>query len=262
VTTLEPQLNVLITGAAGNLGTKLSRHLDGRFALRLLDKEPGPDKRIVRVDLSDWSENLSEQFRGVDVVVHLAANPNDLESWANLVSTNLDATINAFIAASRAGVSRFIYASSNHAMGGYKDDSTLQSLTVDCAPRPGTRFSAQGKDVDSVAYGAMKLFGERLGKCYAQAAEMTVVAVRIGWVQHGENRPDDMPADADPWFRSMWLSNRDFCHLMERCIGAELADRFVVVNGMSANVPMVWDIEHTRSVLGYEPKDSLTNNNK
>jgi nucleoside-diphosphate-sugar epimerase len=35
---METQLSVLITGAAGNLGTKLSRHLDGRFALRLLIK--------------------------------------------------------------------------------------------------------------------------------------------------------------------------------------------------------------------------------
>jgi NAD+ dependent glucose-6-phosphate dehydrogenase len=255
---MEKQLTVLITGAAGNLGTKLSRHLDGRFALKLLDKAPGIDERIVNVDLSEWGDPLSEQFQGVDVVVHLAANPNDLESWSNLVSTNLDATINAFIAASCAGVSRFIYASSNHAMGGYKDDSSLQALTVDCSPKPGTRFSAQGVAVDSVAYGAMKLFGERLGKCYAQATEMTVVAVRIGWVQRGDNQPDQMPADADPWFRAMWLSNRDFCHLMERCIVAELADRFVVVNGMSANTPMVWDIEHTRSILGYEPKDSLT----
>ena len=255
---MQKQLTVLITGAAGNLGTKLSRHLEGRFDLKLLDKEPGADERITRIDLSSWDDKLSEQFDDVDVVVHLAANPNDLESWSSLVSTNLDATINAFIAASSAGVSRFIYASSNHAMGGYKDDPMLQSLTWDCAPRPGTRFSAQGVEVDSVAYGAMKLFGERLGKCYAYASGMNVIAVRIGWVQHGENQPCQMPADADPWFRAMWLSNRDFCHLMERCILAELHEPFVVVNGMSANKPMVWDIEHTKRVLGYESSDSLT----
>jgi nucleoside-diphosphate-sugar epimerase len=31
---------VLITGASGNLGNKLRRHLQGRYTLRLLDRKP------------------------------------------------------------------------------------------------------------------------------------------------------------------------------------------------------------------------------
>jgi hypothetical protein len=55
----------------------------------------------------------------------------------------------------------------------------------------------------------------------------------------------------------MWLSNRDFCQLMERCILADPSIRFEVVNAMSRNAGMPWDIEHTRTVLGYEPQDGL-----
>ena len=36
----------------------------------------------------------------------------------------------------------------------------------------------------------------------------------------------------------MWLSNRDFCQLMERCLVADLPMPFAVVNGMSANTGM------------------------
>jgi uronate dehydrogenase len=56
----------------------------------------------------------------------------------------------------------------------------------------------------------------------------------------------------------MWLSNRDFCHLMERCMVADLPERFVVVNGMSANTGMRWDIGATRRLVGYEPADDVT----
>ncbi len=118
--------------------------------------------------------------------------------------------------------------------------------------------TVRGEARDSTPYGSAKLFGERLGKCFADAHGLSVIAVRIGWVQVGENRPQDITPDRDTWFRLMWLSNRDYCHLMERCLLAELVVPFVVVNGMSANTGMRWDIGYTRRLLGYEPQDDVT----
>jgi uronate dehydrogenase len=82
--------------------------------------------------------------------------------------------------------------------------------------------------------------------------------VRIGWVRPGENRAQDVPVERGPWFRLMWLSNRDLCQLMEKCVTADPAIRFAVVNGMSANTSMRWDIEHARRLVGYEPQDDVT----
>jgi hypothetical protein len=56
----------------------------------------------------------------------------------------------------------------------------------------------------------------------------------------------------------MWLSNRDFCQLMTQCILADSSIRFAVINGMSANTGMRWDIENTKRLIGYEPMDNLT----
>jgi len=41
----------------------------------------------------------------------------------------------------------------------------------------------------------------------------------------------------------MWLSNGDLCRLMDACLTAPLKERFLVVNGMSANAGMRWDID-------------------
>jgi uronate dehydrogenase len=254
---MPPRSTILITGAAGNLGGKLRRHLEGRYDLRLFDADPRGDPAVEQTDLAPWDTGWVDRFRGADVVVHLAADATAQQAWPPLVGPNIDAVIHVFHAAVLAKVRRVVYASSNHVMGGYQDEPGAL-LTTELPPRPGARYVVDGKPRDSTAYGACKLFGERLGKCYAEVHGLSVIAVRIGWVRPGDNRAEDVPAARGPWFRLMWLSNRDYCQLMERSIEADPAIRFAVVNGMSANTGMPWDIGYTRELLGYEPQDDVT----
>lgn len=253
-----PTPTVLITGAAGNLGGKLRRHLEGRYPLRLLDLDPRGDPAVTRADLGTWDPDWPKAFDGAEVVVHLAADPTAQQTWAKLIAPNLDALVNVFLAAARAGARRVVWASSNHVMGGYKDRPEPRLLTTDLPPLPGARYVVGGEQRDSTPYGSAKLFGERLGKCFSEAHGLSVIAVRLGWVLPGDNRPQDVPAEREDWFRLMWLSNRDYCQLMEKCITADVAVRFAVVNGMSANSGMRWDVEHTRRVVGYDPQDDVT----
>src|SRR5262245_62890693 len=120
---------VLITGAAGNLGAKLRRDLEGRYDLRLLDLDPRGDAGIVRADLSRWESTWVERCRGADAVVHLAADPTAHQTWPKLVGPNVDAVVNVFLAAVQGGVRRVVYASSNHVLGGYLDDPEAGRLT-------------------------------------------------------------------------------------------------------------------------------------
>jgi NAD+ dependent glucose-6-phosphate dehydrogenase len=249
---------VLITGAAGNLGGKLRRHLEGHYNLRLLDAEPGGDAAIVAADLALWEPRWVDLFDGVDVVVHLAADPTAQQTWPTLLGPNVDASVHVYQAAARAKVKRVVFASSNHVLGGYKDEPVPARLTTDLPPKPGARYVVDGQQRDSTAYAAAKLFGERLGKCYADIHALSSIAVRIGWVKPGENRPEDIPAERGDWFRLMWLSNRDYCQLMEKCLTADPDLRFAVVNGMSANKGMRWDITYTKLMVGYEPQDDVT----
>ncbi len=249
---------ILITGSAGNLGSKLRQHLEGRYPLRLLDRPGVGDPASHGADLAVWDSSWTNLFSGVDVVVHLAADPTAQQSWPALVGPNVDALLNVFHSAVRAGVKRVVYASSNHVMGGYKDLAEPWLLTTSLPPRPGARYVVHGEQRDSSDYGSAKLFGERLGHHLAVAQSLSVIALRIGWVQPGANRSQDIPAERGDWFRLMWLSNRDYLQLMEKCILADPAIRFAVLNGMSANSGMRWDIEETRRLVGYEPQDDVT----
>ena len=247
---------VLITGAAGNLGRKLRAHLAGRVEVRALDRDPRGDPGVAAADLGTWGD-WHHRFRGADVVFHFAADPEADRPWPDLIGPNVDTLIHAYQAAALGGVKRVVFASSNHVMGGYQDDAGV-SLGPATPPRPGLRYRVDGVPRSSAAYAAAKLFGERLGRCYAESHGMETIAVRIGWVwRGGDNVPANLPQERGEWFRLMWLSDRDYLHLMDRCLAADLPEKFVVVNGMSANTGMPWDLGPGRA-LGYHPQDDVT----
>jgi len=236
----EPR-TVLITGACGNIGRKLRAAWEDRYDLVLIDVAAGPDDPDVEAaDLSEFDEGWMALFHGVDTVVHLAATPNEHSTWEELVAPNLDAANNVFHAAALAGVERIVFASSNHAMGGYRHLGDI-AITVELPPRPGN------------PYGASKLMAERLGKSLSGVFDLTFVALRLGWVQAGENRPETLP---DEWNKELWLSNGDLIRLFDRAVEADLGDRsFVVVNGMSNNHGTRWDLSDSFEAIGYVPRD-------
>src|SRR5262249_45863711 len=160
---------------------------------RLLDIDPRGDLAIVRTDLSGWIPSWVERFRDVDTVVHLAADPKAHVTWTELIAPNVDALSNVFQACAQMKVRRLIFASSNHIMGGYNDLACPFLLTTDLPPKPGTHYIVDGEQRDSTPYGCAKLFGERLGKSLSDNHGLSVIAVRIGWVKAGANRPQDIP---------------------------------------------------------------------
>ena len=232
---------VLITGANGNIGRKLRAAWEDRYDLVLVDQfAPDGDPDVVAADLAVIDDEWMTLFHGVDTVVHLAGNPNEHATWEELVGPNIDAVSNVFQAAALAGVERIVFASSNHAMGGYKDLGDIP-ISVELPPRPGN------------AYGATKLMGERIGASLAGVFDLTFVALRIGWVQAGENRPETLP---DDWGKELWLSNPDLIRLFDRAVEADLGDRsVVVVNGMSNNHGSRWDLTNSFETIGFTPLD-------
>ncbi len=237
----EPR-TVLITGACGNIGRKLRAAWADVYDLVLIDKTANADDSdVIVANLAILDEDWITHFHGVDTVVHLAANGDESAPWEELIAPNLDALSNVFHAAALAGVERVIFASSNHVMGDYRHLGD-GPITVAMTPMP------------DGPYGVTKLVGERMGRSLAQAFDLTFIAIRIGWVQEGKNRPDTMPND---WDRQLWLSNSDLISLFDCAVEAEIEDRvFVLVNGMSRNHGMRWDLSDAAELLGYIPKDN------
>ena len=222
---------VLITGAAGDVGTHLRRELAGRYELRVSDIKPIKDlakgERFVRADVSKMPDML-RATKGVDAIVHLGAWPVEGD-WPRILSTNLVGAYNAFEAARRNGVRRVVFASSNHAVGFYRRDETIDHLAQ---PRPDSR------------YGVSKAFGEALGALYAHKYGLEVLAIRIGNVN---------PAPVDKRRLAIWISPRDIAQLVS--IGIEHPGiKFEIVYGISDN-QRGWFDNSNAYRLGYRPVD-------
>src|SRR6185369_13215791 len=98
---------------------------------------------------------------------------------------NIIGTYNIFEAARRNGVKRIVFPTSNHAVGFYRRDQTIDHRVY---PKPDGR------------YGVSKVFGEALGSLYADKYGMEMYMIRIGNVN---------PKPIDKRRLSIWISPRD-----------------------------------------------------
>jgi NAD+ dependent glucose-6-phosphate dehydrogenase len=233
---------ILITGAAGNIGGKITEHFRQTtdHVLRLLDRTPGDG--IVAADFGLWDGAWSKHFAGVDTVIHLAGNPHGSAGWAGVKRDNIAATQHVLRAAREAEVHRVIFASTNQVMLGYRFATGL--VTTDMPPAPLS------------PYGISKFACEEIGRGFTEETGIDFLALRIGYFQARENLPGAHMAIGE-WGQSMWLSNRDMNQAMAKAIAAPPFG-FAVVNLMSNNAGMRWDLEHTRKIIGYVPLDSAT----
>ena len=222
---------ILITGAAGRIGTFLRPELAGQYKLRLSDIKPirdlRPGETFVRADISKLSDML-RVTKGVDAVVHFGGQSGE-HDWEHILKANIIGFYNAIEAARRNGVKRFLVATSNHAVGFYRCDQTIDHR-VYCKP-------------DS-RYGVSKVFNEALASLYADRYGMEIFCMRIGNV----NR-----APIDRRRLAIWISGRDMAQLVT--LGIERPDlRFEIVYGISDNARAWFDNANAHR-LGYRPQD-------
>jgi uronate dehydrogenase len=126
-------------------------------------------------------------------------------------------------------VRRIVYASSHHAVGFYRRARVIDQNVV---PRP-----------DGI-YGVSKVFGEAVGRLFADKHGLSVACLRIGAFR-------DTPTDRRLMY--VWLSPRDAVHLVQCCIDAP-DYHFITVYGVSDNARTKYrnaDLDF----LGYKPQD-------
>ena len=220
-----------MTGAAGVVGTFLRGEFRGRYHLRLTDMaaidDCGTDEEYVKADLSNL-EAIQNAVAGVDGIIHLGGYSVEGE-WESILNVNIIGCYNLYEAARLNGVKRVVFASSNHAVGFYKRETTIDHTD---RTRPDTR------------YGLSKVFGESLGSLYADKYGAEVMNIRIGNVA-------EQPIDVRRL--SIWISPRDLAQLVS--IGLEHPDiNYEIVYGMSDNKRAWWNNANAQR-LGYAPQD-------
>jgi thioester reductase-like protein len=235
---------VLVTGAAGNIGSYFAEHYHTLYNLRLMIRpgsEPPPRLEtcgeIVEADLSDCHA-LRAHCEGADTVLHLAGEPSPSAVWDDLLTGNIVGTYNLFTAAKAAGCKKVIYASSIHAVSGYPAD--VQVKTTDPV-NPGD------------LYGVSKCFGEALGRYFACQEGLHVIALRIGGFQ-----PVEYAKKAEGLaMMDAWVSRWDLAKLLHLCIDDERL-QFAILNGLSDNRFKRLDMTEAMELLGFRPEHDFT----
>lgn len=225
-------MKILITGGAGHVGRTLRRELAGRFELvRIFDMvaaEPiGPNEESVVGDIADIAA-VENATRGMDAVIHLAAEPNEAP-FGIILQANVVGTWNVYEAARRCGAKRVIFGSSNHAVGFYPRS---QRINETVPVKPDSR------------YGLSKCWGEAVAQLYADKYGVKSLLLRIG---NAAATPGSARALA------IWVSGRDLAQLVT--IGLEHPDIYCnVVYGVSNNAACWYD-NSAAYRLGYKPQD-------
>lgn len=230
---------ILITGATGGVGLLLEERLMDDYHVVAHGRTPANDaqaERLHKADLEDYDEVLA-LMDGVDVVLHLAGQASPDATWDDVLGPNIVGVRNVLEAAREAGVRRFVFASSNHAMGMY-DREERWPVYPHHLPRP-----------DSF-YGVSKVFGEALGRFYHDEYGMEFIALRIGWVA------DDPLEEDEELLHAMWLSEDDTERVFRCAIEAEGVG-YGLYYAISDNPNRRWDMTNTMLDLGYRPQDSI-----
>lgn len=226
-------MKILVTGAAGTIARVVVESLSAAgHEVVGFDRASPPDGVDVVWHLGDCTDPDAVESvfaaQPLDAVVHLAGHPDELDLPGSLTShvVTTAALLDAMVAHR---VSRFVYASSNHAVG-----RTPRTDLVDVAarPRPDT------------FYGVGKVAAEAVMSLYADRHGIDAVACRIG---------SFLPEPLTRRHLSTWLSPADCVRMVVAALETP-SPGFAVLYGISANRDAWWDLGPGRA-LGYHPQD-------
>ena len=255
---------VLVTGATGQIGNAVFKRLKEqpeKYDVYALDRSatfsarvPGnwvlniPKERLHLCDLTNM-EGLQSAVQGMDVVVHLAADPSP-NTWESVLNNNIIGAYNAFEACRQAGVGRIIAASSITVSNGYPEEEPYKAILEKRYEDVPAGFPKVSPDIPAKPrslYASSKVWCESLARTYSHAYGMSCLAIRIGQVERDRPRP--------PQGVSIFTSVRDIVQIFELCVNADESLRFDIFYGMSNNDWRWVDIEHAGDVLGFAPQD-------
>jgi len=224
---------ILLTGAAGRLGSELRKTLPAiaeivRISDRVEMKEVAAHEEAVVCELGDY-DAIMALTRDVDAIVHLGGIALE-DKFEPILDANIRGGYHIYEGARKNGVKRIVFASSVHAIGYHALETHIDA---DSPTRP-----------DSL-YGVSKVYMEGLSRLYWDKFGIESVCLRIF---------SSFPEPTDRRQLWSWLSFADMCHHVERSLTAPRVGHTIAF-AMSDNRHKPVD-NSKAGHLGFAPKDN------
>jgi len=276
-------MKIAVTGTTGKLGTVVARELRaaGHEVIGFdVQGERGPG--FVKLDLTDYGQvidalgGVGDQHSGVDALVHLAAIPAPgIRADATTFHNNIIASFNVFWAATRLGIDKIVYASSETVLGlPFETPPPYIPVDEEYPARPESTYSLVKHLEEQMAIELVRW-----------NPELSITALRFSNVMNPADYAEFPSFDADAMLRkwNLWgyIDARDGAQAIERAL--EVAppgfERYIIgaadtvmsrpnaelVAEVFPEVPLkgelgvndtLLSIEKARRELGFEPKHS------
>lgn len=210
-------MKIAITGSNGVIGKILSNHLKNNYDIITID--------LCNADINCNLLYPEGVFNNIDIVIHLAGNKNNTDSFDNLIDPNIIMVQRVFEECKNSKVKKVIFASSNH--------TQIKGFKLEGPGNPTQRLENHILGVNSnyypdSFYGVTKIFGEMLGKYYSECENyFSFIAIRIGWVINPSLAPNT------DYFECMYLSELDCVDVFTKAINCNKI--FEILYGVSGN---------------------------
>jgi uronate dehydrogenase len=233
---------ILVTGSSGRIGKAVVKELQTRGKrLRGFDRAATPGVADMVVGTLTSEADIARAMRGVQTLIHLAATPDDADFLAEIVPNNIIGVYHIFEEAQKAGVKRLIVASSGQVVW-YQRMTGPLPVGVDVQPTP--RYW----------YAAAKMFLEAAGRSFAEKFGLEVIVVRLGWCPRTPEQVEEIRSEQ--WAQDVYLSPNDAGRFFACAVEATLAQKFALVYATSKPKRVMYDLDTTRELLGFEPRES------
>lgn len=234
-------ISVLVTGSAGRVGQAACEGLLAHgHRVRGFDVRPSPalEDEIIG-DVSDASQ-VKEAMAGVEVVVHLAATPDEDDFLDKLLPNNIVGVYNVLEGARQMGVRRVILASTGQVVMGHEGPWPIT---------PEMPYSPRNW------YASAKVLAEVAGQVYAHVHGLSVIVARLGWCPRDKEHAEEL--SRDEFGKDVYFSPGDAGRFFACAVEASTTIKYAVVFATSKPLAGArYDISQARDLLGYEPRDT------
>jgi len=243
---------VLVTGASGLIGRLTLAGLKEKYEFSALNRRPVEGVPCLQADIVD-AEGIKPAFRGMDMVLHLAAYCGE-DNWEDTMAITVQGTLNVFRAAQEAGVKRVVFTSTGSTMCGHEWDETkpygkLVRGEYDRVPAPWPMMSWKDPPRPDSRYAVGKLFGEACARWFSDTYGMSVPIIRLGAV---------LDVDRPTLLRQFpgFLSQADAVQMIDKCLSAPMTLQFGIFDAISENRVRWRDTTPAKEILGWRPTGS------